>query len=207
MVSRPSVIVTSVTEQVDQASHRRPYDYRNCASLIGYAAGVHRRSGGVCELCGAGAGHTLDFDWWRQLTVEHLIGESQGGYPKQLKAALLARFPTASVSEIEAAATAIDIANTVTACSFCNSTTSRDRAPLGMVELLGGGPDDPAQVVVHVENALRGILERKRAEVAWKLASVRVAFDTTIAPELAARRNTAAATARDAGSAAHAHRR
>src|SRR5205807_243716 len=55
------------------------YDYRNCQSLFGYAAKVHERSGGVCQLCSAGAAG-LDFDLWRQMTVEHLIGESQGGY-------------------------------------------------------------------------------------------------------------------------------
>ena len=53
------------------------YDYRNCQSLFGYAAKVHERSGGVCQLCGAGTAG-LDFDLWRQMTVEHLIGESQG---------------------------------------------------------------------------------------------------------------------------------
>jgi hypothetical protein len=201
---RSYAIVASVSTPLDPTRQRRPYGHRNCASLFGYAAAVHRRSGGVCELCGGGAGRTLDFDWWRQLTVEHLIGESQGGYSKQLKAALVARFPTAGGSELEAAAMAIDIANTVTACSFCNSTTSRDRAPMTMDELLAGGPADLAETVMQVETALRGILERKRSDVAWKLDSVRTAFDTTIAPELAARRDTAAATAWDAGFAARA---
>ena len=27
------------------------YDYRNCQSLFGYAARVHERSGGICQLC------------------------------------------------------------------------------------------------------------------------------------------------------------
>jgi hypothetical protein len=47
----------------------KDYDYRNCQSLFGYAAKVHERSGGVCQLCGAG-GPEVDFDFWRQLTVE-----------------------------------------------------------------------------------------------------------------------------------------
>lgn len=74
------------------------YDHRNCKSLFGYAAAVHIRSGGICELCGAGGG-ALDFDLWRQYTVEHVIGESQGGYLKAiLKAWLPAirRWPQAS---------------------------------------------------------------------------------------------------------------
>lgn len=58
----------------------KDYDYRNCQSLFGYAAKVHERPGAVCQLCSAG-GPEVDFDFWRQLTVEHLIGEGQGGLP------------------------------------------------------------------------------------------------------------------------------
>ena len=73
------------------------YDYRNCQSLFGYAAKVHERSGAVCQLCGAGTAG-LDFDLWRQMTVEHLIGESQGGYLRQISASLADRFPGAQVA-------------------------------------------------------------------------------------------------------------
>jgi hypothetical protein len=69
------------------------YDYRNCQSLFGYAADVHERSGGICQLCGCGS-REPDFDLWRQMTVEHLVGESQGGYRGQIERALVARFPT-----------------------------------------------------------------------------------------------------------------
>jgi hypothetical protein len=55
---------------VNGETHANDYDYRNCQSLFGYAARVHERSGGVCELCGARSS-VLDFDLWRQLTVEH----------------------------------------------------------------------------------------------------------------------------------------
>jgi hypothetical protein len=68
---------------------RPPYDFRNCTSLFGYSAAVHVRSGGSCELCDAG--DSSDFDWWRQLTVEHLIGEGQGGEPGRR---WLASFPS-----------------------------------------------------------------------------------------------------------------
>jgi pentatricopeptide repeat protein len=44
--------------------------------LFGYAAKVHERSGGICQLCGAGRVE-LAFDLWRQMTVEHLIGEAR----------------------------------------------------------------------------------------------------------------------------------
>jgi hypothetical protein len=71
---------------------RPAYDYRNCQSLFGYAASVHVRSGGVCQLCGADGGPAR-FDFWRQLSVEHLIGESQGGYLRAIKTAAARRFP------------------------------------------------------------------------------------------------------------------
>jgi hypothetical protein len=44
----------------------------------------------VCQICGAG-GPEVNFDLWRQLTVERLIGESQGGYLRQIDAALKTR--------------------------------------------------------------------------------------------------------------------
>jgi hypothetical protein len=160
------------------------YDYRNCVSLFGYAAEVHRRSGGVCQLCDAGA-MALDFDLWRQMTVEHLIGESQGGYLKQVRATLASRFPDLAAGEIVLLAAEIDAANTVTACSFCNSTTSRDHAQVSMTELIEAAPDGPRdQVLKHVSAMLDGILAGKRQAVRRKLASVRTAFDSQVVPAL-----------------------
>ena len=160
------------------------YDYRNCLSLFGYAAEVHRRSGGVCQLCDAGA-MALDFDLWRQMTVEHLIGESHGGYLKQVKATLTRRFPGLAAGEIVLLAAEIDAANTVTACSFCNSTTSRDRAQVSMTELIETAPDGPRdQVLKHVSAVLDGILAGKRRAVRRKLASVKEAFDSQVVPAL-----------------------
>jgi hypothetical protein len=160
------------------------YDYRNCQSLFGYAAKVHERSGGVCQLCGCGSGQ-LDFDLWRQLTVEHLIGESQGGYLAQIRRALAERFPGMRTTERETLASRIDAANTITACSFCNSTTSRDRARIGMKEAIDDAPDGPEDVVYEsVTRDLALILGEKRRIVAWKLESVRAAFDELIAPKL-----------------------
>ena len=161
------------------------YDYRNCQSLFGYAAKVHERSGGVCQLCGAGAAG-LDFDLWRQMTVEHLIGESQGGYLRQILASLAGRFPGLSAAERAELAAQIDAANTVTACSFCNATTSRAQAPTSMTALIETAPDGtPEEIRRHVTEGLDGILAAKRKEVAWKLASVRKAFDSRVAPDLA----------------------
>jgi hypothetical protein len=159
------------------------YDPRNCQSLFGYAQEVHKRSGGICELCIAG-GDSISFDFWRQLTVEHLIGESQGGYLKQIREILLRRFGNLSRAESEAMALRIDAANTITACGFCNSTTSRNRNDRTMEEILSEVEGTPEQVLEHAVRQLNAILERKRAEVRWKLESVRERFEADVLPEL-----------------------
>jgi hypothetical protein len=160
------------------------YDYRNCQSLFGYAAQVHTRSGGVCQLCGAGS-RNVDFDFWRQLTVEHLIGESQGGYLRDIKKALTERFPTMDHKELLDLATRIDDANTITACHFCNATTSHTRAPISMTAAIVESPDGPLDAIYnHVTQDLARILSSKRADVAWKLSAVRAQFDKAVAPLL-----------------------
>jgi hypothetical protein len=164
----------------------KPYDYRNCSSLFGYSAAAHTRSGGICQLCGAG-GDEIDFDFWRQLTVEHLVGESQGGYRAKIQEAVADRFPEMSVQERSEFAGRIDAANTVTACSFCNATTSRTRHHQSMQELIAA-PGSPEEVFNAVTVVLAEILVSKRATVAWKLESVRVAFDADVAPNLAVAR-------------------
>lgn len=138
---------------------RQPYDHRNCQSLFGYAAAVHERSGAICQLCGAGADR-LDFDLWRQLTVEHLIGESQGGYLAQIRRSLRVRLPDLPQARLEELARAIDAANTITACSFCNSTTSRGRVPVGMKEAIEAGPDDPEALFTAVTSGLSAIADQ-----------------------------------------------
>ena len=161
------------------------YDYQNCQSLFGYAAKVHDRSGGVCQLCGAGIAG-VDFDLWRQMTVEHLIGKSQGGYLHQISAKLAHQFPNLSSAEIAGLAAQIDAANTVTACSFCNATTSRAQAPTSMTALIETASDGtPEEVRRHIAAELGGILAVKRKEVAWKLASVKKAFESRVASGLA----------------------
>ena len=119
------------------------YNYRNCQSLFGYAQDVHKRSGGICQLCGAGMGEPSSFDLWRQLTVEHLVGASQGGYIKEIRVAISKRFPGLSNEEREELALRIDRANTATACSFCNATTSRDRNPKNMAQLISEAKGEP----------------------------------------------------------------
>jgi len=167
----------------------KPYDYRNCQSLFGYAMVVHARSGGICVLCGAGRGR-IDFDLWRQMTVEHLIGESQGGYLSAVRTAVQDRFPDLSPIELALLVEQIDKANTVTACSFCNATTSRDRAEQSMAEVLAV-PGTPEVVLAHVGAVTVEILERKRRVVSWKLESVRAAFESMVVPGLEAARTAA----------------
>ncbi len=162
----------------------KQYDYRNCQSLFGYAQDVHKRSGGICQLCGAGMGEPVSFDLWRQLTVEHLVGASQGGYINEIRLAIGKRFPALSDEQREELALRIDIANIVSACSFCNATTSRDCDPENMAQLISEAKGEPDVAVNEVILKLKDVLKRKRTDVRWKLASVRQAFYSMIKPEL-----------------------
>lgn len=160
---------------------RPDYNYRNCQSLFGYAADVHLRSGGRCQLCDCG-GEPVEFDLWRQMTVEHLIGKSQGGYLSQIREAVAQRFSELSETDQESLARQIDALNTATACSFCNSTTSRDSSPSSMTQLITTCCGSPAELLDLLRVELAKILERKRGEVAWKLRSVRAAFEEQVSP-------------------------
>lgn len=160
------------------------YDYRSCESLFGYAASAHIRSGGICQLCGCGDGKRVDFDLWRQMTVEHLIGESQGGYLHQIKKTLLKRFPELSSDKLEELSKRIDELNTVTACSFCNSSTSRNQHEISMTELIDNTEGAPDVLTESVKNELDEILKKKRSIIQWKLSSIRKAFEKEIRPVL-----------------------
>src|SRR5207245_1074453 len=131
----------------------------------------------------------IDFDLWRQFTIEHLIGQGDGGYPDRIRAAIAGKFGENIAAE-EQARLVRDIheANIVTACQFCNSTTSRDRAPITMEELIAGAPEDPRALFEAVVEQLQAVLDRKRSVVAWKLDATREAFEREILPELERRR-------------------
>lgn len=162
-----------------------PYDYKQCQSLFGYSFDVHVRSSGTCQLCSSG-GAELTFDLWRQMTVEHIIGKSQGGYLKDIRLVIAECFPNLRISEREALSKAIDAANTVTACSFCNSTTSRDSCHISMGDLIRATTGQPSQVIAQISAALQPVLERKRANVRWKLESVRKAYESNFLSALSA---------------------
>ena len=157
----------------------RRYNHKNCQSLFGYAADVHIRSGGKCQLCGCG-GSPLDFDLWRQMTVEHLIGKSQGGYLEQIRATVVKRFPDLTPVAQENLSQRINELNTVTACSFCNSTTSRDISQKSMSELLHEAKGTIEEVEAYIAAELQEVLERKRIDVQWKLSSVEEAFQREV---------------------------
>lgn len=160
------------------------YDFKNCQSLFGYARKVHERSRAICQLCDCGKGQEVNFDLWRQMTVEHLIGESQGGYLKDIRMAIAKRFPRLSSEERERLAQTINEANTVTACSFCNSTTSRKKHPKGLTQLIKETKGTPDEVVSAIKVELEKALESKRADVRWKLQSVRAVFEKLVEPEM-----------------------
>jgi hypothetical protein len=159
------------------------YDYSNCQSLFGYAQAVHQRSGGICQLCQAGEGN-ISFDLWRQFTVEHLIGESQGGGYGEIKNAVAAKFPAITKEEVAELAAKIEAENMVTACRSCNSMTSRNRHDVSMGEVIDSAPSSPQGVLLAVRRQRDRALSRKRREVQWKLTSLRNAFEATVRPAL-----------------------
>lgn len=131
-----------------------PYNYKQCQLLFGYSFDVHVRSNGTCQLCGCG-GAELTFDLWRQMTVEHIIGKSQGGYFKEIRLIVAERFPDLSGVEQESLSKEIVAANTVTVCSFCNSTTSRDSNSTSMSELIRSSVGNPCEVVSQIASVLQ----------------------------------------------------
>jgi hypothetical protein len=161
-----------------------PYDYRSCSSLFGYAAQVHARSGGICELCGWGSGREPKFDVWRQLTVERLVRESQGGYLANIRLAVAERFPELGPDRREDLSLRIDAVNTISACSFCNWVTRRDLSQRDMVDLITGSGLGPEETYRAIAAFALSILERRRRDVEWKLASIGEAYEQLIVPDL-----------------------
>ena len=154
----------------------KKYNYKNCKSLFGYSAEVHIRCKGQCQLCGCG-GTPVDFNLWRQMTVEHLIGKSQGGYLKQISKLVGVNFPLYSEAEKIVLSKKIDAINTVTACQFCNSTTSRDINEFSMPQLFESAAGCREVLIQDIRTACKNILHKKRQSVQWKIESVKEAFN------------------------------
>lgn len=165
-----------------------PYNYKNCQSLFGYAFKVHVRSNGTCQLCFCG-GSNLNFDLWRQLTVEHIIGKKQGGYLKNIRQSVNEHFKQLTPNQCEDLAKAIDAANTVTACSFCNSTTSQNSSETSMGELIQSLADDPSEIIEKITIFLDVILAQKRVDAQWKLNSIRQEYGELFLSKLSKRQH------------------
>ncbi len=149
----------------------KPYNYKNCQSLFGYAQEVHIRCKGKCQLCGCGGLEPEDFAIWRQMTVEHLIGKSQGGYLNQIKASLKEYHDI----DDDSFAKELDTLNTVSACQFCNSTTSRDSTEVSMSEIIKKCKTR-TEIKDELSIVCKEILQCKKKKVEWKLTSVKKAF-------------------------------
>lgn len=156
------------------------YDYRNCQSLFGYALEIHKRCNYVCQLCGCGGNQSSDFDIWRQMTVEHIIGKSQGGYKADIRDSIDKRFPGLPEVDREAFAYRLNEANTISACRFCNSTTSRDKYAKSMRDFIFDAQGDPEAVINQVINALSEVLQVKQSVAKWKIEAVHVAFNEKV---------------------------
>ena len=97
------------------------YDPRSCQSLLGYGRATHAKSGGICVYCGLGRDR-VDFDVWRQLSVDHVIPARL--FPDEGRT-LPSVFPSLSKADLRKLGEKINGINLVTACNFCNSMTSR----------------------------------------------------------------------------------
>jgi hypothetical protein len=118
------------------------------------------------------------------MTVEHLIGKSQGGYLAQILEEAKKKFPSYSKEEVRRFSKQIDSINTVTACQFCNSTTSRDINDISMHDIFAESPPNPDIILGRVQDVCDEILKKKRKLVHWKLESVKAAFDEHVVPKI-----------------------
>jgi len=116
--------------------------------------------------------------------VEHLIGESQGGEYREILLALQRKFSGVPRRELEEHAEQLERENMVTACAFCNSTTSRDKHSTTMEDLIADAGTTWEEVLSALQAEAKKILNRKRADVAWKLASIREHFEHELLPKL-----------------------
>ena len=163
---------------------KKPYDARNCQSLCGYGREVHRRSGGICKYCSFGKGSSLDPSLWRQLTVEHIIPASRGGKLSDIKKALETRFPDIVPDVLNDRANSIDRENTITACHFCNSATSRWPGKCNLSNVILHTQGNWNWVLREVILAIKREFNDKKQGIKWKLGSVNRLFKEDIGPEL-----------------------
>ena len=94
------------------------------------------------------------------------------------------------IGELEAKelASRLEMENTVSACSFCNSTTSRDQNERTMDQVLLSSETEE-EMIGAVRSEAAKVLTRKRRNVKWKLESVRERFNTVVRAQLAQKRD------------------
>jgi len=183
----------------------------NYQSLLGYARGVHKESGGRCAYCEYGA-CGVDFDMWRQLSLEHVIPSKwlEKGNIRPLLNELWGlgdnwRKPYQRVTGDEdnlegfRLKQAIEQESCVTACHFCNSATSRFEArhkgfreeweeifrDPGLKKLKHKPFDErKAALLERVRELRKAIFEQKKADVKKKLDELEPYFDQYVKPEL-----------------------
>ncbi|HUH41931.1 MAG TPA: hypothetical protein VLZ29_02330 [Sulfurimonas sp.] len=158
----------------------KKYNYKSCSSLFGYSAKVHIRFKGQCQLCKCGGGNPVDFDLWRQMTVEHLIGKSQGGYLKQILIFVEEFFPMLNKDDIKKLAIKIDEKNTITCCQFCNSTTCRYPYDKSMKDLFIEAQNNNIDLIEHIDKECQNILKKKQEDVKNKLSIIKEAFKNEV---------------------------
>jgi len=160
------------------------YNIKDCQSLFGYAFETHKRYKGVCQLCGAGK-NGLSFDIFRQMTVEHIIGKSQGGYISGIKSCFKKYFPKYEASKVKTLSKSIEFENMVTSCQFCNSMTSRYVSDVSMDRLFSESTGkSEEELLEHVKTELNKILKAKKEYLKSKQDAVRAGFDEVMKPHI-----------------------
>ena len=146
---------------------------------------AHKRSGGICQFCRCNAGATVSYDLWRQMTIEHVIGKKRGGDLKEITIAISERFPEITSTYRNRLVQRITEANTITACSLCNSLTSQHgKNGKKIADMLREATGTPDEVVNQVLVEIANLFEAKRAEVDYKHEAIRDAFEKLVEPDL-----------------------
>jgi hypothetical protein len=174
---------------------RTCYDPRSCESLLGYGRAVHKKWGGVCQYCGLGK-DGLDFDTWRQLSIDHVIPDRL--FPGQARP-FSSVFPQLTKAQRIELAKLVNEINWVTACNFCNSMTSRMKGddvsadgilpPEDHKEVMSVN-DEPVQAMLgRLRKRVCEVLRKKQDYVRPRLAELQKAFDSDVKPELQSARD------------------
>jgi len=180
---------------------------------VGYYDEVHRKSGGICVYCDYGKGK-LDFDLWRQLSLEHVIPEAWLDWKllQGLLERLLAPYPIDLFERRKRGSTElpksrklrqdIEIACCATACHSCNSMASGFERRHGTdyrrrffdifkspsIKKANGFDDQREAILEDIRGLQDEILGIKKRDVKKRIQDLRRHFDDHIRSGLAANR-------------------